>query len=166
MPVLDTTNPLAMIKYTYAMLLLVFSLVLVMGLIGTSQTSISKDVHPALAYVVCWGALIWLAMVEGGQCSLVGLAPVKKSLFKGTHAMTARICEWAHEGDNLNRYLLGRQLMVVFIVFTINKSAGPFADAAIFGLPQWMITIFLQTGVAMILFTAQIGQLAAQCNAS
>merc|ERR1719453_2673133 len=106
-------------------------------------------------------------MVEGGQCSLVGLPPVPREMYKDSHPLTHRICEWAHAGDNLNRYLLGRQFLVVFIVFFINKSAAPLtADAAVLGLPGWMTTIFLQTGVAMILFTAQIGQLAAQCNAS
>jgi len=61
---------------------------------------------------------------------------------------------------------MGRQFLVVFIVFFINKSAGPLEDASIFGFPDLLITIFLQTGIAMILFTAQIGQLAAQCSAS
>jgi len=60
----------------------------------------------------------------------------------------------------------GRQFMVVFIVFFINLSAGPLADANVFGLPDWVITVFLQTGMAMILLTAQVGQLASQCNAS
>lgn len=98
---------------------------------------------------------------------MVGLPPIPREMYKESHPLTHKICELGHKGDNLERYLLGRQFMVVFIVFFINKSAAPLtADAAVFGLPDWMTTIFLQTGVAMILFTAQIGQLAAQCNAS
>jgi len=45
-------------------------------------------------------------------------------------------------------------------------SAAPIGEVSLFGLPDWVMTVFLQTGLAMILFTAQIGQLAAQCNAS
>jgi len=87
-------------------------------------------------------------------------------MYKDSHPLTYKICELGHKGDNLERYLLGRQFMVVFIVFFINKSAAPLGDASLFGLPDWVTVIFLQTGAAMILFTAQIGQLAAQCNAS
>jgi len=162
---LDRT-PFAIFKYTYACVLLIFSVVIVMGLIFTGQTNISNGVHPAVAFVVCWGVLIWLSMVEGGQCSLVGLPPIDRALYKESHPLTHKICEFAHRGDNLDRYLMGRQFLVVFIVFFINLSAAPLADASLFGLPDWVMTVFLQTGVAMILFTAQIGQLAAQCNAS
>jgi hypothetical protein len=36
-----------------------------------------------------------------------------------------------HKGDNLDRYLLGRQFMVAVMVFTINISGGPIADATL-----------------------------------
>lgn len=160
------SSPLAIFKYVYAVVLLIFSLVIVMGLIFTRQTNLSNGVHPALAFVVCWALLIWLSMVEGGQCSMVGLPPVDSELYKESHPITYKICQIGHKGDNLDRYLMGRQFLVVFIVFFINLSAAPLADASVFGLPDWVITVFLQTGIAMILFTAQIGQLAAQCNAS
>jgi len=163
---LDCT-PFSIFKYTYAVILLIFSLVLVMGLIFTRQTNLSSEVHPVLAVVVCWLCLIWLSMVEGGQCSMVGLPPVNQELYKDSHPITYRICRLGHRGDNLDRYLMGRQFLVVFIVFFINLSAAPIsADVNVFDLPEWIVTIFLQTGVAMILFTAQIGQLAAQCSAS
>jgi len=159
-------TPLAVFKYTYAVVLLIFSIVIIMGLIFTSQTSLSSSAHPVLAFVVCWAALIWLSMVEGGQCSMVGLPPVDRELYKESHPITYKICALGHKGDNLDRYLMGRQFLVVFIVFFINLSAAPSEDASVFGMPDWVIAVFLQTGVAMILLTAQIGQLAAQCNAS
>jgi len=160
------THPFAIFKYCYAVVLLAFSVFLIMGFICTGQTTMSKNVHPVIAFIVCWACIIWMNMVEGGQCSLVGLPPVDRSLYKASHPTTHAICEIAHRGDNLNRYLLGRQFLVVFIVFFINMSAGPAADASAFGLPDWVVMIFLQTGIAMILFTAQVGQLASQCNAS
>jgi len=159
-------TPLAVIKYTCAVILLIFCVVIVMGLIFTSQTSLSRSVHPAFAFIVCWALLIWLSMVEGGQCSMVGLPPVDRELYRESHPIAYRICELGHKGDNLDRYLMGRQFLVVFIVFFINLTGAPLGEASVFGMPAWVVMVFLQTGVAMILFTAQIGQLAAQCNAS
>jgi hypothetical protein len=67
-------------------------------------------------------------MIEGGQGSLVGLAPVNPELYKESHPTTYKNTAFAHKGDNLDRYLMGRQFMVVLTVFTINLSGGPLAD--------------------------------------
>jgi hypothetical protein len=72
--------------------------------------------------------MLWLSMIEGGQGSLVGLAPVNPELYKESHPTTYKNTAFAHKGDNLDRYLMGRQFMVVLTVFTINLSGGPLAD--------------------------------------
>ena len=59
-----------LIKNVYSTILLIFIVVIVMGLIFTEQTKLSMDVHPALAFFVLWGLILWLGMVEGGQASL------------------------------------------------------------------------------------------------
>lgn len=76
------------------------------------------------------------------------------------------LCERAHKGDNLNRYLIGRQFLVVLIVFVINMSGGPLKGSEVLGLPQIVIEIFLNSGVAMILLTTIVGQLTSQVNAA
>merc|ERR1711935_785443 len=55
---------------------------------------------------------------------------------------------------------------VVIVVFTVNMSGGPNADAELWGLPKVIIDIFLGFGLAMILFTCMFGQLNSQVNAS
>ena len=159
-------DPLTLVKNTYSTILLIFSITIVMGLIFTSQTSLSSDVHPALAFVVIWLAIIWLSMVEGGQASFVGLAPVKTSLYKDSHPIAYKCGSLVHKGDNLDRYLLGRQFMVVLIVFVVNLCGVPLSDAELWGLPKIITDIFLVTGFAMILFTCMVGQLNSQVNAS
>jgi len=163
---MDFSNPLNAFKSTYSMILLIFSIVIIMGLIATSQTNISADSHPALAYVMIWVAIGWLTMVEGGQASLVGLAPVNAELYRDSHPIAYKCTKITNKGDNLDRYLLGRQFMVVICVFTVNMSGGPLADAALWGFPSWVSNIFLQSGLAMILFTCNVGQLNTQVNAS
>ena len=153
-------------KNVYSTCLLIFSTVIIMGLIFNSSTKLSSDVHPALAFVAIWGGVLWLSMVEGGQGSLVGLAPVNRDLYKDSHPLAHKCTSLAHKGDNLDRYLLGRQFMVVLIVFIINLSGGPLPDTELWGFPKIVTDIFLTTGAAMIFFTCMIGQLNSQVNSA
>jgi len=137
-----------------------------MAAIAEKNTQLSQDVHSALAFVVIWAAVIWLSMVEGEQAALVGLPPVDKDLYKESHPKTYKCTTLAHKGDNLDRYLIGRQFLVVLIVFVINLSGRPLPGTTVLGLPKVIQTIFLDSGVAMILMTTNIGQLASQVNAS
>eukprot|EP00558_Chaetoceros_sp_UNC1202_P010555 CAMPEP_0197233736 /NCGR_PEP_ID=MMETSP1429-20130617/1719_1 /TAXON_ID=49237 /ORGANISM="Chaetoceros sp., Strain UNC1202" /LENGTH=494 /DNA_ID=CAMNT_0042692041 /DNA_START=67 /DNA_END=1551 /DNA_ORIENTATION=+ len=159
-------GPLTIIKGTYSTLLLIFSIILIMGLIAERNTKISADVHPAMAYFTIWAAILWLMMVEGGQGSLVGLTPVNPEIYRESHKTAFRCTSLAHKGDNLDRYLLGRQFMVVLVVFTVNMSGGPSGDITLWGLPDWLKSIMFGGGAAMILFTCMVGQLNSQVIAS
>ena len=159
-------NPISLFKSVYSVALLIFSVVCIMALIAKEMTGLSSDVHPAAAYVAIWVAILWLTMVEGGQASLVGLAPVNPEIYKDSHPLAYKCTQLAHKGDNLDRYLLGRQFMVVLVVFTVNISGGPIADAELWGFPEWLMGIFFSYGLAMILFTCMVGQLNTQVNAS
>ena len=162
----EKVTPLTLIKYTYSVGLLIFSVIIIMAAIFNEETKLSADVSPWLALVCFWGAIFWLTMIEGQQASLVGLPPVDFDLYKDSHPLTYKNTALAFTGDNLDRYLMGRQFMVLLVVFVINMCGSPNADADIFGLPDIVIQIFLGTGIAMILTTCMIGQLATQVNAS
>jgi len=159
-------DALTTFKATYSVILLIFSIVLIQGLIFNEQTKLSSEVHPALAFVVLWGAVGWLTMVEGGQGSLVGLAPVNRELYKDSHKMSYKCSKICHTGDSLDRYLLGRQFMVVAVVFCVNMSGAPIEGAEVWGFPDEVLSIFLGSGLSMILFTCMVGQLNSQVNAS
>jgi len=158
-------NPLTLFKQVYSTGLLIFSIICIMALISKRMTGLSQDTHPVAAYIAIWIAILWLTMVEGGQASLVGLAPVNPDLYKDSHPLAWKCTQLAHKGDNLDRYLLGRQFMVVLVVFTVNISGGP-KDAELWGFPDWMMNVFFEYGLAMILFTCMVGQLNTQVNAS
>ena len=162
----DITDNLTLFKSIYSVVALIFSISLVMGLIFTEQTKVSSQISPILAVVTVWVAIIWLTMVEGGQASLVGLTPINFDLYKTTHKKTHSITKVCFTGDNLDRYLLGRQFLVVLTVFTVNNTGGPIKGAELWGLPSWVQTIFLSSGLAMILFTCMVGQLNSQVNAT
>jgi hypothetical protein len=152
-----------MIKYSYSSILLVFSIVLIIGNMFQLQTRLAYDSKPYVALIVMLLAIVWLTMVEGGQGALVGLGPVDPELYKDSHAMTHRCTSIIYKGDNLDRYLLGRQFMVILIVFVVELCGAThsFEDKSVelWGMPNWLITIFLVSGVSMILFTCMVGQL-------
>lgn len=162
----EKVTPLSIMKYVYSVALLVFSVVMIMGVIFNESTKLSSDVSPWLALIVFWMAIIWLTMIEGQQASLVGLPPIDFELYKDSHPATYQNTSFAFKGDNLNRYLMGRQFMVLLVVFVINMCGAPLAGAEVLGLPDIVIQIFIGTGIAMILVTCMIGQLATQVNAS
>ena len=159
-------NGCYLVKAIYSIGLLIFSIIVVMALIFDEQTSLSEDVHPALAFVLIWVALLWLSLVEGGQASMVGLPPIDRELYRESHPISFRICDHGHKGDNLDRYLMGRQFMVLALVFVINLSGAPIEDASVLNLPDPLANAFLKSGLAMILMTCMIGQLNTQVNAS
>ena len=120
--------------------------------------------HPVLAMIILFAAITWLTMVEGGQGAIVGLGPVHEDFFKDTHKWSHRCTSWVHRGDNLNRYILGRQFMVILIVFVIERTGAPVEDAELWGFPKWLTNMFLVSGLAMILFTCMVGQLNSEVN--
>jgi silicon transporter len=160
-------TPLDKIRIAISTVLVTFSVVVVLALIATGNTQFARDIHPAAAGIILWVLIIWMSMVEGGQCSMVGLPPVDRELYRESHPITYKITGWGHKGDNLDRYLMGRQFMVIFINFTIGLCGAPIdASQPVLGLPQWVITIFLGSGIAMVLQNVIIGQLTSQVNAS
>jgi len=159
-------NGCTIVKYVYSIMFLLFSIGVIMALIFNEKTTLSQDVDSIFGFVVIWVGILWLSMVEGSQAALVGLPPVDKDLYKDTHPITHKITSLAHKGDNLDRYLIGRQFMVLLIVFVINLAGAPLEEANVFGWPKVVQDIVVVSGVAMILMTAMIGQLTSQVNAS
>jgi hypothetical protein len=156
------------LKYLYSVALLVFSVTIVMAAIFTEQTKTTGDnnLPPGVAFVIFWFLIIWLAFMEGGQGALVGLQPIDKALYAVSHPRAFRITSLAHEGDNMERFIVGRQFLVVLVVFVTNMMVSAVDDASVLGLPDILNEIFLATGIAVILTTIMLGQLCAQVNAA
>ncbi|CAB9503665.1 expressed unknown protein [Seminavis robusta] len=161
------SDPLKLFKEVYSTCLLIFSSAIVCALIFTGETKVASEAHPAVAFIVLWLAIIWLSMVEGGQASCVGLPPIDMDLYKDSHPKSHQIMTIVNRGDNLDRYLMGRQFMVLALVFVENLCGHPLNEKQqLWGMPDWVITIFLGSGLAMFFMTAMIGKISAQVNAS
>jgi len=133
----------------------------------TGNTRVAKETNPWVALIVCILAIVWLSMIEGQQASLVGLPPVDPDLYKDSHPITYKNAALAFKGDNLDRYLMGRQFMVLLVVFVINQCGGPLDPTVdVLGLPDGVKLVFLDIGLGMVIFTCILGQLTTQVNAS
>lgn len=162
------TNGIENFKFLYSSALLIFSIIVVMTAICTSQTVATAElgVPAVVAFLVFWLLIGWLAIMEGGQGALVGLQPIDKMLYAGSHPRTLKNTTLVHKGDNLERFIVGRQFLVVLAVFVINLMASSIQGASVLGLPSVINDIFLATGAAVILLTITVGQLASQVNAA
>lgn len=160
-------TPFTLFRYVASIALLIFSIIIVGALMFTGNTRVAEEANPAVALIVCILAVVWLSMIEGQQASLVGLPPVDPDLYKDSHPLTYKNAALAFKGDNLDRYLMGRQFMVLLVVFIINQCAGPLDPKVdVLGLPDGVKLVFLDIGLGMIIFTCILGQLTTQVNAS
>eukprot|EP00551_Chaetoceros_affinis_P005974 CAMPEP_0203666140 /NCGR_PEP_ID=MMETSP0090-20130426/3220_1 /ASSEMBLY_ACC=CAM_ASM_001088 /TAXON_ID=426623 /ORGANISM="Chaetoceros affinis, Strain CCMP159" /LENGTH=531 /DNA_ID=CAMNT_0050529927 /DNA_START=182 /DNA_END=1777 /DNA_ORIENTATION=+ len=154
-------------KYIFSFVLLAFCIAMVMGCIFTRQSAAAHyNIHPIAAAFLFWFLICWLAMIEGGQGCIVGLQPIDPEKYSHSHQKTHENVELVRIGDNMDRFIIGRQFLVVLVIFLINAcgSASPGADP--FGLPKIWNDIFLENGIAMMMTTIVIGQLTSQVNAA
>ena len=162
----DIDVTITVVKYVYSLGLLIFSVVMVMAAIFSEQTKIASNFHSIAAFFIFWFLIVWLACIEGGQGALVGLQRVDKTKYAETHKKAYKCTTLAHKGDNMERFIVGRQFLVVLIVFVTNMCGATNGEATVLGLPVTVNAIFLGSGLAMILTTIMLGQLTAQVVAA
>lgn len=152
------------IKYIYSTALLVFSLCLVIGVILTEKARLARDPHPFTTFFISWFLLVWLATMEGGQGCLIGLQRVEKKNYASSHPITLKCTTLAHKGNNMERFIVGRQFLVFIVVFLTNMFK-------VMHVPDGVEEVFLlpghfMSGAAIVLTTITLGQLTAQVNAA
>ncbi len=155
-----------MIKTSLSMILILFSLVVISTAIITKQTVATgeNNVHPILALCVFYFSLFWLAIMEGGLNCMVGLQPISKQLYKKSHPKTYMCTSLSHKGQNIERFIVGRQYLDLMIVFITSFMVSSIDNANVLGLPKIVNDIFLGSDLAVILSTIVFGQLIAQIN--
>ncbi|XP_023349327.1 uncharacterized protein LOC111718070 [Eurytemora carolleeae] len=112
--------------------------------------------------------LFLLGIVEGLQLALVELKRQKPETYKLSHPAAYRLGELASKGDNIEKFLVGRQVIVVFLVFFAAKLTSitvPGQDF-LFPVPFWASSIFLETGLLASIVVVIVAQLTPQIVAS
>ncbi len=102
-------------------------------------------------------------VMEGGQGDIQHIG---KEQYAESHPCTLKNTQLAHEGDNMAQFIVGRQFLTFLVIFLSNMMGSAVEGAEVFGLPETMKKIFLDNGLAMILFVVTVGQLTSQVNAA
>eukprot|EP01083_Nonionella_stella_P279918 952120_1 len=106
------------IRLTFSILLLIFSIISVFHAIWTSTTTLPEETFPVWSQYVCLViALFVLGVLEGLQISVVELAHKDPNNYRKHHPRAADLLEFENKGRNVERFLMGRQVLVVFTVF-------------------------------------------------
>mmetsp|Transcript_6145 Transcript_6145/g.13277 ORF Transcript_6145/g.13277 Transcript_6145/m.13277 type:complete len:1023 (-) Transcript_6145:104-3172(-) len=163
-----TNQAVMLIKCTYSVAFLVFSAALFMEAIFTGQTVVflKHSISPAVSCVIFWSLIVWLALVEGGQGCLVGLSPIDRNLYKSSHCLSSYCTSCVNKSETMEQFLIGRQFIVVTIIFILNTIGETSGGVNVWGFPEVVSEIFLSTGLGVISITIVLGQLAAQINAA
>jgi len=130
--------------------------------VGTEEFSTTDLVF----YIaIFWVLILWLAEMEGSQSCLVGLQPIPKALFRHSHPHAYKSTLLAHRGDNMERFIVGRQFLIVFVVYVTNAMAAPKPIVSIWGLDDRISHFLLHSGIAVTANAVMLGQVA-QINAA
>lgn len=146
------------LKYTFSGLLLAFSVAVVMT--GKQE---GKTLPRAGSIVLFWILIVYLASVEGCQNCLVGLQTTKPEEYEATHRISRISTRIAHLPGNIEKFIMGRQLLVVVVVFSINLLGSTSNGcSSSFTTPDIITEILCSSGLALIFVTIMLGQLTSQ----
>src|SRR5690606_28536285 len=110
--------------------------------------------------------MILLGFMEGTQISLVKLANMHPEAVRKTHPRAYKTMLFIQKDRNLSRYLIGRQIIVVILVFFLSLLTQfpdieyfPFSETEI---PSWFRVVFIDSGIASVIVIVIVAQLTPQ----
>jgi len=158
-------------RFIFSLALLLFSGVVVCYSIVEQKTSMWKEV-PGWASLLIFIFVLWLlGVMEGLQIALVELKRQNPETYKETYPTAYRLGQQASMGDNIEKFLMGRQVFVVCCVFFAAKLTtihGRDDDGSefLFYVPAWVQAVFLETGLLACVVVVIVAQLMPQIVAS
>lgn len=156
------------VRYVGSATLLMFSFTCTFYAIWEQKTGFWKEVPGWGSLILFIVVLFLLGIVEGLQLSLVELKRQKPETYKDSHPSAYRLGEIASRGDNIEKFLVGRQVIVVFLVFFAAKltSITVPGQEFLFPVPAWCSSIFLETGLLASIVVVIVAQLTPQIVSS
>merc|ERR1712107_483129 len=132
-------KPWDIARFIFSLALLVFSGVVTCYSIIEQKTGMWKEV-PGWASLLIFIFCLWLlGVMEGLQIALVELKRQNPDTYKDQYQTAYKLGQMASQGDNIEKFLMGRQVFVVCLVFfsaklTTIHSKGEF----LFDVPDWV----------------------------
>lgn len=156
-------------RFVYSALLLIFSCVVTFYAIIEQKTNFWHSVPGWAALLLFLLLLFWLGLMEGLQVALVELKRQDPQTYRHSHPRAYKLGQAAQKSDNVEKFLMGRQMFVVFIVFfsakltTIHSESQ---DDFLFPIPDWFRSVFLETGILACVLVVVLAQLMPQIVAA
>jgi hypothetical protein len=128
-----------------------------------------EDSHPAFEIVLLIFMLTWIAMLEGCQISIVGLQGIDMEPYKHTHPRAYRCCKVVHKGANVERFLVGRQFLLLFNGFLASRVSGSrskFYEMGDWVWDDWAVQFFWVNSALLMVVIIALCQLPTQLVAA
>jgi len=156
------------IRYVGSFALLIFSTVVTFYAILEQKTSFWKAVPGWASLIIFLVVLFLLGVMEGIQIALVELKRQDPATYRESHPQAYRLGQIAAKGDNIERFLLGRQVFVVCLVFFAAKLTTIHGndEEFLFYVPEIVQTLLLETGLLACVIVVIVAQLTPQIVAS
>ena len=151
--------------------LLIFSGTVVCYSIVEQKTAFWQNIPGWAGLLIFCVALYLLGVMEGLQIALVELKRETPESYRESHPTAYRLGQLAGQQDNIEKFLMGRQVFVVCLVFFIAKLTTIQArenglllseEGFLFYVPQWVQTAFLETGLLACIVVVILAQLMPQ----
>lgn len=119
--------------------------------------------HPAINFILLFGAIILLAYVEALHYGVVAIEKWDMDQYALTHPRACKMHKLVDTPVKVKKFLVGRQFFVIFVVFLIAQiTSFPHIPKHFAGMPEVMVLILVQTGLPGIALTLTFGQLVSQ----
>jgi len=157
------------VRFVFSASLLTFSTVVTVYAILEQKTAFWSSVPGWAALLIFLVCLFFLAVMEGLQIAIVELKRQQPETYRKSHPDAYLLGQLAFKGDNVERFLLGRQVFVVCLVFFSAKLTtihGSESADFLFPVPHVVQVIFLETGLLACVVVVIVSQLLPQIIAS
>lgn len=161
-----TTSACDIFRYILSTVITLASIALVFYSIGKGYAALPG--HPAVLYVLFILVLILLAYLEGLQVAVLALERVPSESLQHSYPRAYRTHKLATRGRGMNvqRFLVGRQFFVVFVVF-LCAQLTTFPTLPEDFIPyRWLFVLIIETGLPGALIVLSFGQLMPQLLAA
>lgn len=157
-------NALAVTKYCVSTVLTFGAISFVVYGIFIRKAPLSG--HPAMHYAILAFVLTLLAYLEGLQVAILALETTDGNAWKETHPRAYALHKLVTTGHNVQRFLVGRQFYVVFVVFLCSQ-VTTFPDLQRpEAFPAFLWIALIETALPGALIVLAFGQLMPQLIAS
>lgn len=151
------------VRYLVSTLLTVACFALIVWAIGAGYAPLKG--HPGILYALFVFSVSLLGMLEGLQIAILNLERANAERFSHLHrAYVNHKLATRHHGLNVQRFLVGRQFFVVFVVF-LSAQLTTYSDLEL-PVPAWLFTLIIETGFPGVMVVLSFGQLMPQLVAA